>query len=93
MEDNEELREMQKDIKNMMSQISVIQAMLSNGILKTQESKTDALISTATVWTHWKNTASGYLRLKACWLDDRYNFNSYRYSGCCGADYFEVKGE
>lgn len=39
MEDtnNEELREMQKDIKNMMSQISVIQAMLSNGILKTQE--------------------------------------------------------
>ena len=28
---------MQKDIKNMMSQISVIQAMLSNGILKTQE--------------------------------------------------------
>jgi len=34
---NEELREMQKDIKNMMSQISVIQAMLSNGILKTQE--------------------------------------------------------
>lgn len=39
MEDtnNEELREMQKDIKNMMSQISVIQAMLSNGISKTQE--------------------------------------------------------
>ena len=37
MEDNEELREMQKDIKNMMSQISVIQGMLSNGILKTQE--------------------------------------------------------
>ncbi len=39
MEDtnNEELREMQKDIKNMISQISVIQAMLSNGILKTQE--------------------------------------------------------
>lgn len=37
MEDNEELREMQKDIKNMMSQISVIQAMLANGILKTQE--------------------------------------------------------
>lgn len=39
MEDtnNEELSEMQKDIKNMMSQISVIQAMLSNGILKTQE--------------------------------------------------------
>ena len=39
MEDtnNEELREMQKDIKNMMSQISVIQTMLSNGILKTQE--------------------------------------------------------
>lgn len=39
MEDtnNEELREMQKDIKNMMSQISVIQAMLSNGILKTEE--------------------------------------------------------
>lgn len=39
MEDtnNEDLREMQKDIKNMMSQISVIQAMLSNGILKTQE--------------------------------------------------------
>lgn len=36
-ENNEELREMQKDIKNMMSQISVIQAMLSNGILKTQE--------------------------------------------------------
>lgn len=36
-EHNEELREMQKDIKNMMSQISVIQAMLSNGILKTQE--------------------------------------------------------
>jgi hypothetical protein len=34
---NEELREMQKDIKNMISQISVIQAMLSNGILKTQE--------------------------------------------------------
>ena len=51
MEDtnNEELREMQKDIKNMMSQISVIQAMLSNGILKRRKSKTGALISTATV--------------------------------------------
>lgn len=70
MEDtnNEELREMQKDIKNMMSQISVIQAMLSNGILKTQEKQDRRLDKHSDRLDALEKHSIRPLRLKACWF-------------------------